>query len=284
MYKLDCSVSVTCTRSKGLKNCEYGYFVDENFANTLKEIKDAGINNIELCFMAGVYARGDKIVKNFKKAIKLVKKSGLKLNSLHFPFGPNWIDLACPWKQDRVEIVRWIGKMFKISDKLKPNAYVFHPGGNNVNDSNLEFSKSQLYKTANELALLTKTPVCVENMVVGSLMRTCDDIIQFTQNADKSYAIIDLNHLLFDKPQDVIRKVGKKIKSLHVSDYDFVSEKHLLPGLGLIEWQEVLKALEKIGYDGCFTYEVYNDRYGYTYKQIKENCDALFDEYNKNKA
>jgi sugar phosphate isomerase/epimerase len=283
MYNLKCSVSVGCTRSQGLKNCEYGFFVDPNFANTLQEIKNAGIENIELCFMAGVYARGKKIVQNFKKALKIVKKSGLKLNSVHFPFGPAWSDLACPWEQDRVEIVRWFGSLFKLSDKLQPNAYVFHPGGIGVNENNVEFAKSQLYKTVNELALLTKTPICVENMVGGALMRNVQDILEFTKNADKGYSIIDVNHLLFDKPQDVIRAVGSKIKSLHISDYDFKGEKHWLPGEGSIDWQDVIKALEEVGYDGCFTYEVYIDRFGYTYKQIKENYDALFAEYNKNK-
>ena len=50
--------------------------------------------------------------------------------------------------------------------------------------------------------------------------------------------------------------MGGRIITLHVSDYDFVDERHLLPGEGKNPWGEILRALEEVGYDGRFTYEV----------------------------
>ena len=278
MYKLECSVSVGCTISKGLKNCEFNYYVNPKFEDELNQIKDAGITAIELYFGAGVYARGEKIIKNFKKALKIVKKSGLRLNSIHFPFGPAWADLACPYEEDRVEIVKWFGKMFKISNKLRPVAYVFHPGADNIKEEQRELCMSQLVKTVDELSTYTDSYVCVENMVGGILLNTLDKILDYAQRTKKGYVILDVNHLLQDKPQDAILALGDKLKSLHISDHDFVYEKHWLPTEGKIEWQEVIKALEKIGYSNCFTYEVNGC---YSYKTIKENYERLFNEYNK---
>ena len=43
---------------------------------------------------------------------------------------------------------------------------------------------------------------------------------------------------------------------MHVSDYDFVDERHLLPGEGLNDWPVIVSLLEDAGYDGPFLYEV----------------------------
>ena len=50
--------------------------------------------------------------------------------------------------------------------------------------------------------------------------------------------------------------MGDKIITTHISDYDFVDEKHWLPGEGKINWQELYKALLDIGYKGPWLYEL----------------------------
>ena len=85
----------------------------------------------------------------------------------------------------------------------------------------------------------------------------------------------DVNHLLQERSENAILKMGSRIKTLHISDYDYVDEKHLMPGKGLINWMELIGNLEKIGYSGVFNYEL-----GYSAKEIKENYEALFEKYN----
>ena len=50
--------------------------------------------------------------------------------------------------------------------------------------------------------------------------------------------------------------MGNKIVTTHVSDYDFVNERHWLPGEGDVNWQELYGALKDIGYSGPWLYEL----------------------------
>ena len=69
-------------------------------------------------------------------------------------------------------------------------------------------------------------------------------------------ACFDTNHLLGEDPVAFIRKVGRHFVTTHVSDYDFLNERHWLPGEGKLDWQSILKALEEVGYRNPWLYEI----------------------------
>ncbi len=54
---------------------------------------------------------------------------------------------------------------------------------------------------------------------------------------------------------DVVRDLGDRIFTLHLSDYDGVDEKHWVPGEGVIDWTAFMRALHEIGYTGPFNFE-----------------------------
>ena len=49
------------------------------------------------------------------------------------------------------------------------------------------------------------------------------------------------------------------IKTVHLSDYDFVDERHLLPGTGQIDWQPLWNGIRLNGYDGILMFECYGE-------------------------
>jgi len=53
-----------------------------------------------------------------------------------------------------------------------------------------------------------------------------------------------------------IEKLGKRMYAVHLSDNDGSAEYHYAPGRGKIEWQSLLEAVKKIGYEGFLTLEV----------------------------
>lgn len=278
MFKLDCSVSVDCIVPLGLRDGKYHYKMDPDFKRKLDEIRQADIKKVELDLTGLSYAW---VFEEFLlKASEAIKEAGLTLNSLHLPFGMDWVDLVSPWENDRKEIVRWMIKIFGWVDKYNPAAYVLHPGGYKVKEENRPGAMDRLCLSASELAKGTKTPVCIENMVGGVLMNTVDKVEEYANRVPNAHVVLDVNHLLHDKPEDAIMRLGNRIKALHISDYDFVYERHAMPKTGKIEWMKVLGALEKVGFKNAFTYELYMKKYGYTFKQIKQNYDELFDEYN----
>ena len=278
MYKLDLTISLGCITSTGLKNGVYGYDLYPDFEEKVKAIKNSSIKGIELGFSGSLYA--PLALKLLKKAVRIVKKHKVKINTIHFPYA-NWVDLACPWPTDRVEIIKWIGKVFKTLNKLNPNAYIFHPGGEFATEAKRDEFMGYVVDSCEQLAKLTKVPICMENMVGGCLTNTIDRICEFAEKAPNCYVVLDTNHLRGEeRPEDAIYRLKDRIKALHISDTHFIYEEHKMPGEGLIDWQKVIKALEDVGYKGSFNYEL---KAGYTCKQIEENYEKLFEEYNKNK-
>ena len=57
-------------------------------------------------------------------------------------------------------------------------------------------------------------------------------------------------------PSDAIRYLGSNIKCLHLNDNDTFTDQHRMPGIGTIDWKDVLVALDEIGYDGVYNMEL----------------------------
>jgi len=55
---------------------------------------------------------------------------------------------------------------------------------------------------------------------------------------------------------EMIHALGhERLKSLHIHDNDKIGDNHTLPFMGKINWDEIMRALKAINYDGEFTFE-----------------------------
>lgn len=138
-----------------------------------------------------------------------------------------------------------------------------------------------LKRSVRELSDFTDRYLCIE-----TLPRTC-----LLNTSEEANAIIDslalpnvglcadVNHFLKEKSEDAVLSMGARIKTTHISDHDYVDERHWLPGQGTIDWMKLIGALEAIGYNGVFNYEVGNGML-----EIRDNYNELFDRYNKTKG
>ena len=117
--------------------------------------------------------------------------------------------------------------------------------------------------------------------MVGAYPSTIADMIEVLEQVEGGKCCIDTNHFLQDKVQDAILALGKWLTTIHVSDYDGVYEKHWLPKQGVNNWMKIIGALETVGYNGAFTYEVGSTKYGYSFADIRANYESLFEEYDK---
>ncbi len=98
--------------------------------------------------------------------------------------------------------------------------------------------------------------ILVEDLPRTCLGRDSAEILRLIKDDDRLAVCFDTNHLLTEDPTAFVRTVGDRIVSLHVSDYDFVNERHLLPGEGDVDWQALVTALREVGYNGSWLYEV----------------------------
>ncbi len=58
------------------------------------------------------------------------------------------------------------------------------------------------------------------------------------------------------KPGDVIRMIGPDISALHLNDNDTLTDQHKTPMTGCIDWNDVLNALDEVGYKGVYNMEL----------------------------
>jgi sugar phosphate isomerase/epimerase len=67
----------------------------------------------------------------------------------------------------------------------------------------------------------------------------------------------DFGHaLLMGDVVDAIETASGYLIATHVSDNDGVSDQHLAPFAGRLEWDAALMAMQKVGYDGDWTFEL----------------------------
>ncbi len=57
--------------------------------------------------------------------------------------------------------------------------------------------------------------------------------------------------------EDIIDRAGKRIVNTHISDLQDRIHKHLIPGLGNVNLPDIFSRLEKIGYQGSLTWDLY---------------------------
>ena len=74
-----------------------------------------------------------------------------------------------------------------------------------------------------------------------NLLGMCDLAVPFTNGED---------------PADYVRRLGRRMGHLHLTDNDGVSDIHLIPGEGKIPFRETLRHIREAGYDGTATIEL----------------------------
>ena len=79
---------------------------------------------------------------------------------------------------------------------------------------------------------------------------------------DRKTICIDTGHIheaesfWVPPPEEMIRFFGKDISILHLHDNSGHWDDHLLPGMGNIKWPAVFDALDEVGYQGVYNFEL----------------------------
>lgn len=202
----------------------------------------------------------------------LADAAGLPITQTHTPFSfENWKDpvvyeeFILPAIRRSIEVSAILGAKVAVVHPLHHWTYKGHE--EEIFERNMAFYGS-LLSLCKEYGI----KVGIENMFQRELLRgqisfdTCNQIPEFiryvdTLNSEYMVACLDIGHVGLptrdDEAWDFIRALGHdRLQALHVHDNDYRVDKHALPYLGKIDWNEVTKALGEIDYQGDFTYEV----------------------------
>ena len=234
----------------GLSTC--GAAINESlFANYAR----AGISKMEISSK-----KEDYDLLDFSTAKVLSARHGVEIWSLHLPFMPfSEIDLSALDETIRQNTVFLSAELIRRASNAGIRRFIAHASGEPIPDGDRAARMVQAKKSLRELAKIAaerNAVICVEDLPRTCLGRNSAEILELLSADERLRVCCDTNHLLSENLTDFIRRVGDRIETLHVSDYDGKDEKHWLPGEGILDWQVVLAALQEIGYRGPWLYEM----------------------------
>lgn len=234
----------------GLSTCGFAITV-ENF----KKLSDSSIDVVEISMPSEQYGDID-----YKKLKSLSDTYGVDLWSYHLPFYPfdkiEISSLDAELRNGSVELFK--GLIDKATDIGIKN-FVVHPSGEPIADNERSDRLRYSMQSLDILALFARTRgavIAVEDLPRTCLGNTADEIEMLISANDDLRVCFDTNHLLTSKNEDFLRQLYNKIITTHISDYDFIDEKHWLPGEGSIDWKSLASVFKEVGYDGPWLYEI----------------------------
>ncbi|MBO5786687.1 MAG: sugar phosphate isomerase/epimerase [Clostridia bacterium] len=221
----------------------------------LKELAANEITAIELSVSEWEYMNID-----WESVGKNARESGIELWSYHLPFGDS-VDISANEAERRARAVDKNKSLIKKACGIGIKRFIIHPSYEPICDDERESRMINARKSLKELAEYAEpfgAVICVEDLPRSCLGHDVAEMKRLVSADERLRVCFDVNHLLAvykDTHRDFVEALGEKIITVHLSDYDFVDEKHYFCGNGDINWDELIGLLEGIGYCGPFLYE-----------------------------
>lgn len=195
----------------------------------------------------------------------LADDAGIEIYQAHGPWRSPPKDRT---PDDRLERMEKMKKSIYMTSLLGCKNWVIHPlmpfgaddtvAGNEQGtwEINLQFMK-ELLATAKECGIT----ICLENMpmTLFSMAKPAKILKLVEEIGDENFKIcLDTGHMSvfcdLSLP-DEVRRLGDKIKVLHIHDNKCGKDLHLMPYFGTIDWTAFARSLKDISFDGVFSLE-----------------------------
>lgn len=221
-----------------------------------------------------VYPEADDEDRAFAEQIHaLANQKGMKLSSYHFV--GSVLDEDDP-EQKRVR--HYMQKSLDIYSVLEPGVFVVHPGtfsdggfkkNKVVHQASLEkWGAEETHRRVvenlrwfGERAAEKGIRLAIENIYGGRFYSQIDELINLVEevNLDNVGFCLDVGHANVDGVDilSAVQRMGRKLYEIHLHDNNGKKDQHLPIGFGIVNWIEVIEALNSINYPGTATFEFF---------------------------
>lgn len=261
--------------------CERFFWERWGERGTIERMAQAGFDAIDYTFCNWMeYGAspwtGDDYAEHAKEIKRIADDNGIFFNQTHAPIRFD-MSLLPDWNR---EILPMVLRSMEICAILKAPHIVIHPLHHVPYGQNREYLwqlNQEYYQTLLPHAKRLGIKLALENLVERdasperALVKTiCSDPQDYAAFYDELgdnrnvICCVDTGHaaLCGESAAEMIRSLGSRVGALHIHDNDFVSDKHWIPYQGKIDWDDVLRALADVGYQGDFTFEVLDTVFG----------------------
>lgn len=238
------------------------YYIDLSPRDMVLEFERCGVHYSELSDEHGraLLEEGEDEV-----AVGRAFRAFAEQHGVRFPQGHLWLWIKlCTGGEDTLPMLkRWIN----LFEACGVERMVLHTDGIS---SHPEYGEKERMD-ANIAVLKKLIPfwegknivICLENLI-GYAKGA--DILMYAveQLNDPHFGVcLDTGHLnLTERDQRAfILRCGEALKALHIADNEGQADQHIMPcGRGTVNFGEVFSALDEIGYDGVYNYEIPGER------------------------
>ena len=267
--------------SKLKKGISIGFFGGLS-KEAFQSCKKNNIGCVEISSSYNDYIEKYNYLSKAAEYSKMAADAGVEIWSLHLPFGRE-LDISSLDEKIREFTINTNKDLISAAASAGIKMVVMHPSAEPISEQErplqFEFSKKNILLISKFCQSLSVT-LAVENLPRTCLCNTGAETVKLLSDTG-AVLCFDTNHSLIESNGDFLRKIisgGIKIGTLHISDYDFIDERHRVPGDGVVNWKEVCNLLEEADYNGPLMYEISRqtkDREPVTDEQLVENQRQL---------
>ncbi|MGC9320464.1 MAG: sugar phosphate isomerase/epimerase family protein [Armatimonadota bacterium] len=223
-------------------------------AENLQAARTRGITHLEVYVApdGALFAEDEEVARLAEGAAE----AGLTLWSVHAPFGGE-VDLSTTDELARRKAVGAVRRACEVAAGLGAKYMVVHAGLAAEDEHEHELRARQSMRSIN--CLLKRgsqlgVKVALEYLPANKprLGNNSIELLESLRLCDGDACVcLDTNHANLSEPLDMaVRTLGDSIETLHISDNDGHEERHMLPGRGVIDWEQFMTLLDEIGYEG----------------------------------
>ena len=236
-------------------------------------LKEAGYDAVDysLFYDEDRWLLKDGYLERAKGIRKALDASGLVCRQTHAPFEGakiyRGLEYGDPWTEDGPEFLETV-RSFAVSAILGAEHTVVHnldvPADVDIMEYNYRF-----FKSLQPYAEKYNIKIAIENIFNKDLENHCfperigspekmNELLR-RLDSDRFALLVDTGHAQIANipPQDLIRGLTPgSLCGLHIQDTDNTWDRHLIPFMSAVNWEEVMKALKETGYQGDFTFEL----------------------------
>lgn len=241
------------------------------YAESIRRCRDAGFSVLDFNMCAMIHNKTELNGPDWEKAVDQIRntaeKLGVEFCQSHLPYLPGG-KLYPPGSEEEAFFQEITRRSLIASSILGVKAAVVHPLTEKLleehsREANLRLNH-QVYDPLVEEAVRRKVRIAFENMVDANNKRRygaiAEELIELVDSyGDSSVGICwDTGHAnrVYSNQERPLRLVGKRLIALHIDDNLGVTDDHLLPFLGTVDWETIMPLFQEIGYEGDLVYEI----------------------------
>lgn len=220
-----------------------------------------------------IYEAGEEALLEYARPYKeAAAKYGVTFNQMHAPF-PTYAENQVGSDM----VMRCIKGCIRVAGYLDCKYVIVHPaflGYDRQLDSKTEWDLnisrySELIPYAKKYGVV----ICLENMFTGFNGKIygacCSDMASANRYIDALNEIageklfgfcFDVGHALLIGREiySAIMEIAPNLVALHIHDNNGVSDQHISPYMGVMDWDRFVKALRDAGYRNALSFETFN--------------------------